>query len=390
MQKKYLALTALLAVTLIAGCSNGITKTEAVASEPVSTEVVSSEVITNEVSSGTTDAIVIETEVSETEATEELVEVVAEEPVGTEAEEYASVSTLTGLPIKEGVLELRPAVVMLDNHYGARPQAGLNQADHVYEILAEGRITRYMAVFQSGSPSPVGPVRSARPYFIDRALEYDPYYVHVGGSMQAMTDIINLNMADIDGLSSGANVFWRTKHKRIPHNMYSSADAIRKESQRKGYRQSGKFEGMSFNEEIMAPEGVVCNYVKAVYKQPTARDKVGYYIEFNYNNETMNYERSVNGKKHLDENDDSVLTADNIIVQIATHKVIDDEGRRQISLIGQGKGYFITNGEKLEITWSKSDRYSRTIYKDQSGAEIKFNPGNTWFQVVEGENTLGW
>jgi len=381
MNKKYLALTALLAVTLIAGCGKGITETEAVSND----QVVESE--------QTTATVVIDTTVEETTedaAQTEAETEVAEEPTEVEAENLTAISSLTGKPVEESILELRPAVVMLDNQYSARPQAGLSQADHVYEILAEGRITRYMAVFQSGSPSPVGPVRSARPYFINKSLEYDPYYVHVGGSMQAMTDIINLNMADIDGLSSGAKVFWRTRHKKIPHNMYSSADAIRNESLRKGYRQTGNFDAMIFNEATTAIGGEVCNYVKATYKQPTNRDKVGYFIEFTFNAETKKYERSVNGKAHTDENDETRLTADNIIVQIAKHKVIDNEGRRDISLIGEGTGYFITNGEKLEITWKKADRYARTVYYDQKGEEVHFNPGNTWFQVVEGESTLGW
>lgn len=114
---------------------------------------------------------------------------------------------LTGVYVKEEKLGQRPIVAMLDNHYGARPQAGLKDADIIYEILAEGNITRYMAVFQSTMPENLGPIRSARPYYISRALEYDPYYVHVGGSEQAKKDIRNLNMADIDGLSSGSNVF---------------------------------------------------------------------------------------------------------------------------------------------------------------------------------------
>ena len=383
MNRKYLILTAVVAMAMTVGCGNGVSETEAVASNPPAVETETTEAIVIEAPvDEVQEEQVSETEVAEAEQTEE--------PIESEAVELSAVSSLTGRPVEESVLEVRPAVVMLDNHYGARPQAGLNEADHVYEMLAEGRITRYMAVFRSGSPSPVGPVRSARPYFIDRALEYDPYYVHVGGSMQAMTDIINLNMADIDGLSSGANVFWRTRHKKIPHNMYSSFEAIQKESVRKGYRQSGEFEAMAFNESLSSIGGEVGKYVKAVYKEPTSRDKVGYYIEFTFNEESKKYERSVNGKPHLDENDDSRLTADNIIVQIAKHKIIDNEGRRDVSLIGEGSGYFISNGEKLAITWNKTDRYARTIYKDVNGEEIRFNPGNTWFQVVESESTLGW
>jgi hypothetical protein len=172
--------------------------------------------------------------------------------------------------------------------------------------------------------------------------------------------------------------------------MYSSSDAIRKESVRKGYRQSGEFDGMKFNESTSEIGGEACNHVKAVYKQPNSSDKVGYYIEFDFNQESKKYDRSVNGAPHVDENDGTRITADNIIIQIAKHKIIDNEGRRDITLIGEGKGYFISNGEKLEITWSKSGRYARTIYRDVNGEEIKFNPGNTWFQVVESESTLGW
>lgn len=383
MNKKYLLQVLIVALAVTTGCGSGVTETVA------ATQEAPSEPLVIEVEDLEFETVTAESDMTESES--EKAETQAQKEMDASAETVLQArSPLTGMPVEESVLEVRPSVVMLDNHYGARPQAGLSQADHIYEILAEGRITRYMAVFQSGSPSPVGPVRSARPYFIDRALEYDPYYVHVGGSMQAMTDIINLNMADIDGLSSGGSVFWRTRHKRIPHNMYSSVEAIHKESQRKGYRQTGSFTGAEFSEETQSIGGEPAVYLKAVYKNPTSRDSVGYYIEFKYNEETGRYERFVNGKPHVDENDETPLCADNIIVQIAYHKVIDDEGRRRIDLIGQGKGYFITNGEKLEITWSKSDRYARTIYKDASGDEISFNPGVTWFQIVEGESTLGW
>ncbi len=381
MNRKYLVHVLIAALAITTGCGSGVSETEAVSAAP-------SEPVIIEVDELSTSEPVEDVQAEEIDAEETPVE----ETLQADAvdENLTARSPLTGKPVEEGVLEIRPSVVMLDNHYGARPQAGLSQADHIYEILAEGRITRYMAVFQSGSPSPVGPVRSARPYFIDRALEYDPYYVHVGGSMQAMTDIINLNMADIDGLSSGGNVFWRTRHKKIPHNMYSSIEAIQKESQRKGYRQEGSFGGAKYSETLQELGGAPCTYVKAVYKQPSSRDSVGYYIEFSFNASTGKYERLVNGVAHLDENNDVQLVADNIIIQKATHKVIDDEGRRNISLIGEGSGYFISNGEKLEITWSKADRYARTVYKDSTGSEIVFNPGVTWFQIVEGESTLGW
>lgn len=289
---------------------------------------------------------------------------------------------LTGVYVKEEMITQRPIVAMLDNHYGARPQAGLKDAEIVYEILAEGNITRYMAVFQTALPDNLGPIRSARPYYISRALEYDPYYVHVGGSEQAKKDIRALNMADIDGLSSGSNVFWRTKHKRIPHNMYSSAPAIIKEGNRKGYRTEVTFDTLKFKDEPATMNGVSCKGLDIIYLQATSRDKDGYHVGFTYNEASTLYERLVNGKPYTDENDGTPLSTTNIIIQYASHKVLDNEGRLAIGLVGSGKGTYISLGEKISITWKKESRRGLTRYYTENGEELVLNPGKTWIQVV--------
>lgn len=289
---------------------------------------------------------------------------------------------LTGLYVKEETITQRPIVAMLDNHYGARPQSGLKDAEVIYEILAEGNITRYMAVFQTALPEDLGPIRSARPYYISRALEYDPYYVHVGGSEQAKKDIRNLNMADIDGLSSGSNVFWRTKHKRIPHNMYSNAGAIIKEGNRKGYRTEVTIDTLKFKDAVETLNGDPCVGLDIIYLQATNRDKDGYHVGFTYNEETGLYERLVNNKPYSDEIDASALNTTNIIVQYASHKVLDSEGRLAIGIVGSGKGYYISAGEIIPITWKKEERRALTRYYDVEGSEIELNPGKLWIQVV--------
>lgn len=289
---------------------------------------------------------------------------------------------LTGLYVKEELINQRPIVAMLDNHYGARPQSGLKEAEVVYEILAEGNITRYMGVFQTALPESLGPIRSARPYYISRALEYDPYYVHVGGSEQAKKDIRELNMADIDGLSSGSNVFWRTKHKRIPHNMYTNASVIIKEGNRKGFRTDVTIDTLKFNDELTTLSGVSCTGLDIIYLQPSSRDKEGYHVGFTFNEDTHLYERLVNGKPYSDETDGSPLTTSNIIVQYASHKVLDNEGRLAIGVVGSGKGYYISNGEKISITWKKDSRRALTRYYTEKGEELILNPGKIWIQVV--------
>lgn len=303
-----------------------------------------------------------------------------EEEVDTEGKIF---SKLTGLEITEEQSKKRPIAVMLDNHYKARPQAGLSDAEVVYEVLAEGFITRYMAIFQAHEPSVIGPVRSARPYYIERALEFKPLYVHVGGSMQALTNIINFNMADIDGLSVGAGVFNRTSHKKMPHNAYSNHDGIRKEADRKGYFTEVDFAGMPISHTSYDLEGQEANHVSIQYKKSSASDSIGYSVAFRYDPEEKNYLRYVNGAEHLDEETKIHLRADNIIIQQAKHKTLDSAGRREITMVGSGSGYYVNKGMYVPITWKKKDLYSQTQYYFENGEELILNPGITWVQVVK-------
>jgi len=320
------------------------------------------------------------TEVEEVEAEEVVEEEEAEEAFDPEGKIF---SKLTGFEITEEQSKKRPIAVMLDNQYKARPQAGLSEAEVVYEILAEGSITRYMAIFQAYEPETIGPVRSSRPYYIERALEYNPLYLHVGGSMQALTDIINYNMADIDGLSVGAGVFYRTSHKNMPHNAYSSHDGVRKEADRKGYRTETEFAGMPISYEQYELVGEPANHVTIQYKKPSSGDAVGYSIAFRYDEENKNYLRYVNGGEHLDEESNIHLRADNIIIQSTYHKVLDNAGRRQVTMIGSGSGYYVNKGIYTPITWKKSDAYGQTKYYLMDGSELILNPGITWVQVIQ-------
>ncbi len=288
---------------------------------------------------------------------------------------------LTGLYEDNDLTEKRPFVVMLDNQYLARPQAALSEADIVYEILAEGLITRYMAVFYGEYPEHIGPVRSARPYFIEKASEYDPYYVHVGGSMQALSDIRKFQMADIDGLVSGA--FWRENHKKIPHNMYTSSDAMLKDAKRLGYTNTVAVSFLPFNTSFTVIDGKDAKEITFVYKEPVKSDSIGYYTSYKYNDETHLYSRYTNGEAHVDENTKDQLTCTNILVQYAKTTVLDKEGRLDVDLITSGNGKYYTAGKVIEVTWSKKSVESMTEFFDMQGNPIKLNPGVTWFQIMQ-------
>ncbi|WP_427339555.1 DUF3048 domain-containing protein [Caloranaerobacter sp. DY30410] len=287
-------------------------------------------------------------------------------------------SPLSGIyALKEKVLR-RPVAVMYDNHPGARWQSGISQAEIVYEFLVEGNYTRYMALFLINEPELIGPVRSARPYFITTLLEYDPVYVRCGGSEAAKADVKKLKIADIDALTSSKKVFWRYNKtgKRKPHDLYTSMEVIRKTQKERKYRLKGNFEAFEFNKEDTDLDGIQANTVKIEYfKNNTTK-----YV---YDEENRVYKRYKDGKLHIDELDKSIVTAKNIIIQRAKTKVIDSYGRLAIELVGKGKGIYITNGKAIDIVWEKKTRGSKTLYFDLSGNRIKLNPGNTWIQVVK-------
>lgn len=292
-----------------------------------------------------------------------------------------AINPLTGKVANVDLTDRRPIVVMLDNQFYARPQAALSEADIVYEILAEGLITRYMAVFYGNYPDHIGPVRSSRPYFVEKAFEFDPYYVHVGGSMQALSTIRKLGLADIDGLSSGA--FWREKHKNIPHNMYTSSEVLVKDGLRLGYKTSVDVKFLDFYDDFTVIDGASATEITFVYKEPVQTDKIGYFTSYKYNEAEKIYYRYTNGEPHLDEDSKVHLSCTNILVQYAKTVVLDNEGRLDVALVTSGKGKYYTAGKMIEVTWKKESASDMTVFYDASGNAIKLNPGVTWFQVVK-------
>lgn len=291
-------------------------------------------------------------------------------------------SVLSGLYAPEEKVNRRPIAVVFDNQTGARPQAGLIDAEIAYEFLAEGNITRYLGIFLINEPEVIGSIRSARPYFIEKALEFDSYFVHVGGSDQAFADIKTKGVADIDAMSRGNDVFWRKNHKKIPHNMYSSYEAIKKAAEKSNYRKEPQVTGFKFNSETkIMDKGQVAKEIEIKYSK-------GYEPSYIYDDENKVYIRYYNGSEHKDETTKEPLTATNIIIQEVPAKVIDDQLRLQMDTIGHGRGKYITTGKVIDITWKKASYEGVTKYFDEAGEELILNPGKTWVQVVKNFNNM--
>ena len=289
---------------------------------------------------------------------------------------------LTGMEVAtQEEADKRPIAVMIDNEYNARPQSGLLGADIVYEMPVEGNITRYMAIYHHLAEDKIGPVRSARPYFIDTALEYNAVYVHCGGSPQALKDLATLKVETLNDLK-GSPCFWRGKDRKMPHNLYTSVDAMRKVIQDNKYKSLKAPTYFKFADETLDLNGMIANGISINYFK-------NYKISYKYDLNTKLYTRMVNGAPLKDKESGTEIKATNIIIQkISGLKVLDDKGRLEIGNIGSNSGYYISNGKSIDIKWKKDSRRAKTIYTDIQGNEITLNRGNTWVQVVSEATTI--
>ncbi|MCF6094475.1 DUF3048 domain-containing protein [Microaerobacter geothermalis] len=278
---------------------------------------------------------------------------------------------LTGIG-SEVELKDRVVMVMINNHPKARPQFGLSQADIVYEVLAEGQITRFAAMYQSQSPEVIGPIRSIRPYYIDLGVGYDAIMVHSGGSPSALDLLSSKGYAHLDEIYNAGAYFWRSKNRKPPHNLYSSMEKIRQASKDKGFRENTSIPTFPFIDEDQEASGDKAEKIKVVYGSL-------YELGYEYNPETKKYKRFTEQEAHIDLSTNTQIEVTNILVVEAFHRVLDNEGRRAIDLFKGGKGYLFQRGKVQEVDW-KNVRGIIRAYKD--GKELGLYPGNTWVNII--------
>lgn len=273
----------------------------------------------------------------------------------------------------------RPIAVMIDNHKSAWPQAGLNDAYLVYEIIVEGGETRLMPIFKGVNLEKIGPIRSSRHYFLDYALENGAIYVHYGWSPQAESDIKKLKVNNINGIAQSAKDFWRVKDKKAPHNAVTSTKNILQMAGEKGYKtQSNEKSVLNYQvEEINLDEGKTASKVVIPYSKSSV-------VSYTYDETNKRYIRYSKNIKQTDWTTKKDITTKNIIITFAENYTLNDgenKDRQGLKNTGDKKGYYITNGKAIQIVCSKSSRTAKTIYKDLQGNEIKVNDGNTFVQI---------
>jgi len=268
---------------------------------------------------------------------------------------------------------MRNLVVVIDNDVNARPQAGLEKADLVYELPIEGGTTRFMAVYSRFEADLLGPIRSARDYNIDLAQEYDPIFVHAGGSPQAFAKFSEIG--NLNGLEGGVDrAFWRINEREAPYNLYSDTKTLRRVALQEGFRESGRlfdFKYLNPGEDFPGTkaERATINYGHQDFR-----------AEYLYDAKTKRYLRFTGGVKHWS-NTGEQLTAKNLIIQLVNTRVIDSEGRLELTLTGKGKAVFFSEGQVIQGYWEKKKDGITKFYQAE-GEEIALKEGNTWISVV--------
>jgi hypothetical protein len=259
------------------------------------------------------------------------------------------------------------------------PQSGYNEADVVYEALAEGGITRTLAIFQSKTSNEIGPVRSARPYFIDWLSELKAIFVHVGGSIDAFDAISAYKVPDLNQFNYGS-YFWRSAARVAPHNVYTTTEKLTAAAKSAKYETTlPEIKWYSFKKDLDPKERPISQKVTVNFSYPM------FTVTWNYDSKTNDYLRAIAGVPAKDKNTGIQVRAKNVIVQYETvgyGTTRAGEQKVDIGTITSGTGVLIQDGKAVNIKWQKTSRENLTKITDESGNEIQLNPGQTWIEIV--------
>jgi hypothetical protein len=290
-------------------------------------------------------------------------------------------STLSGVKIPDQTVNDRPVTgVMIENSTSSRPQSGLDQAGVVYEAIAEGGITRFLALYQDSQPDYLGPVRSARTYYVQWARGYDAGYAHVGGSPEALANIKTWGIKDLDQFAN-SSAYQRIRSRSAPHNVYTNVAILAQLQQSKGW---GKSTFTGFERKEDAPSKTP-NATKIDINISSAL----YNSHYDYDTTTNSYKRSQAGAPHMMVGSDGSQTQLNPKVVAALVVPFALNGKySNYQVIGTGSGVVYQDGIGTAVTWKKDSMEGPLVFTDAAGKVFKINRGQTWITVVSGPEKI--
>lgn len=271
---------------------------------------------------------------------------------------------LTGRKVQK-VIPL--VAVMVDNLGAARPQTGLGEAGVVYEMEAEAKITRFMALFAADPPPVVGPVRSARSYYLQICKEWGALCAHVGGSNDASANIKSWGIRDLDEFKNGGE-YYRDKSRKAPHNVYLNIEKA----------VEGKEQELQPHWQFGDPPQGDPDFSKLSFSYLS-----GNKVSYEFAASDKRYLRYINASPHNDRESGEQIAAANVVIQYAPHQYRGDgTSCIDIQVIGSGKAEFFLAGQYREGSWQKESMGLPTRFFNADGKEIVFPRGNTWIQVL--------
>ena len=291
-------------------------------------------------------------------------------------------SPLTGIQVDDEKATKQPVTaVIVENSPEARPQSGLKQAGVVYEAVAEGGITRFLAIYQQEKPELIGPVRSLRMYYLDWAAPYQASIAHVGGSPNALNEVRNGPYRDIDQYSN-PDAYWRSNDRYPPHNMYTNFERLDALNSSKGYQES-EFTSFKRTDGKPAEEpnatAITVNFSSAMYN-----------TSYTYNSESNSYDRSLAGEPHTDREHGQISPNTVVILKVDTESRGGPDAYEDIVTSGTGQAYVFQNGTAREVTWKKADRTAPLELVDAEGNAVSLNRGQTWIGAITARGGVAW
>lgn len=298
----------------------------------------------------------------------------------TQKQEQKFYSTLDGIETTENKASRRPVAVIIENHPDARPQVGLNQASHVWEVVVEGGITRFMAVFAPADTNKVGPVRSARTFFVSWANGYQALLAHAGGSQGGLAQISRTSQ--ITDLPHTSGYFWREAgNVATEHTLFTSTEKLYALAKAKKASSISNINITRFADELSLGQRPVTFDIDIDFSLPQ------YHVEWVYDQKQNFYQRMLAGFVHQDRITGEQLTAKNIVVlEVArSYDPNTNQGKGEwfLTTEGTGKAKIFRNGGVVEGTWKKAAKDQMLQLFDQNNNEILLVRGRTWFEVVE-------
>ncbi len=272
--------------------------------------------------------------------------------------------------------------VMIENSPDSRPQSGLKEAGIVYEAVAEGGITRFLALYQETRPALLGPVRSVRPYYVEWASAYDPSVAHIGGSARALSMIRSgAYGVDIDQFFNPAG-YWRASDRRAPHNVYTDFDKLDALTASKG-KTTSMFTPQERKEDKKAEVATASRINLPI-------SSGSYNVDYTYDGATNSYLRNVGGEAHTDRESGQLQPRVVVALLAGMTRGMEDGYREQITTTGSGRGFVFQDGAVVEVTWQRDTDKSPLKLVDAAGATVPLNRGQTWITVMSDTKVPTW